>query len=321
MKRIFLCTLLLSPFSLLQAEALKPKTLKEMNLSQKQAKELSSDLPAKAVVVDPFENIWFLGNNFLWKWIPMRNTLEQIKLLTAHPLKNLAVSGENVLVSDDEQIFQIESEPFKVISIPSPGKESRSLAIVGEATDVMYWIKSDGVYEISTAEKTLRKIYTHSVSESEDSKFLFFPENKTLWMTKNKELSYISYGDSRKPKKIGKIEKNITDIQKSHDDVFAMSQHSVFRYTKRAKLIQTIPVNPQRRIVLSSLQPSTHAYIFQDRLFEVHLPSDGKIFHFYLDIGRIHRAKTMSLRDSYLAIILDGNPRVFRFSNEIQRAL
>jgi hypothetical protein len=139
-------------------------------------------------------------------------------------------------------------------------------------------------------------------------------------MTKDHELSYISYGDNKKIKKLGKIEKNIYDIQKAHEDVFALSPHAVFRYTKRGKLIQTVPVNAKRRIVLSSLHPNAHAYVFQDRLFEVHLPSsEKKIFHFYLDIGRIHRARTMSFRNSYLAVILDGNPRVFRFTNEVRQ--
>jgi hypothetical protein len=41
---------------------------------------VNSDLPAKSVVLDESDNVWFLGTSYLWKWVPVRKTIQKIKL-------------------------------------------------------------------------------------------------------------------------------------------------------------------------------------------------------------------------------------------------
>jgi len=293
----------------------KPHSLEEIVMDPHQSQEIASDLPANGLGIDSKENAWFIGTHFLWKWTPERRTIEKITLASSRPLKHITVSEDLIFVSDDSQIFQIEMFPLKITSFPSSDKVSQSLGIIAEQSSV-FWVKTDGLYELSKTEKSLHKIQEHNiVKEEEEQKFTYFPSTKTLWFTKDHELSYLSYGENKKAKKLGKIEKNIDDIQRVQDEVFGISRTAVYRYSKRGKLIQTIPVSSHRRIVLSTLLPNAHAYVFQDRLLEVQMPFDKKEFHFYLDIGRVHKASAMALRSSLLGLVLDGNPRIFQFSN------
>jgi hypothetical protein len=282
-------------------------------MDPKQKEVIVSDLPAKSLAVDAFENVWFLGTQYLWKWSPAKSKVQQIKLVTTLPLKHLKIDGEFVYVSDDEQLFRIEIEPFRVTSYPSSSKNSASLGITGEQNPI-YWIKTDGIYELALEKGEMTRTLNHSLAEFENSKYLYISQTRTLWMLRSHELSYISYGSNKKSNKFGRIDKNIYDIQKSNDDIFAISKFAVFRFTKKGKLIQTVPVKSERRIVLSSLMPNAHAFVFQDRLLEVQVPLEKKTFHFYLDVGRIHKASMMSFRNSYLGLILDGNPRVFELN-------
>lgn len=292
----------------------RPKTLSEIHLDAKHFEEIKSDLPAKSITIDDSDHIWFLGTHFLWRWDPVRNTMQQITLTGQGALKQLAMSGNQIFAASDTQLFQVNVEPFRVTSYPSPNTSSLSLGLVTNSNGT-HWVKTDGVYELSSESTTLKKILNHTLKDSEGGKFLYVPENKTLWFTRNRELSYVTYTSSNKAKKYWKIEKNISDIQRAKDDIYAISKISVFRYNQKGKLIQTVSVNKQRRIVLSTILPNAHVYIFQDRLLEVHIPSEKKNFHFFMDIGRVHKAGNLFIRNSYLSVILDGTPRVFKFSN------
>jgi hypothetical protein len=294
------------------SETTKPKALLEMLLDPKQKKEIQEDLPAKAILIDGFENTWFIGTHYLWKWDGVRKTLDQIKLTTTQKLKNLSYNEDSIFVANDEFLFKLGRDPLKVLSVQNPEKNSHSLAIQCEK-NINYWIKTDGIYKFSDEPLALEKILQHTLRDKPDDKFIFSPDTPLLWMLKNGDLSYIKYTKYKKSGKIIKVANNIRDIQRSQEEIFAISEHLIFRYSKFGKLIQTVPVHSGRRLVLSSLDPRSHMYVFHDRLLEVHSPTSHKTFHYFLDVGHVQKAEKMSVQESQLALILDGNPRFFKF--------
>ncbi len=317
MKNFFIkCILLCNFYSILFASETKPTSLSEITMDSKQIESISSDLPAKSLGVDSFENVWFIGSHFLWKWVPTRQTLQKIKLATELPLRQLFVQDDHIFVSDDESLFYIESNPVKIVSYKSLDENSQSLALDFNA-EHNFWIKSDGIYELSLEENSLRKIHAHNIRFMEEAKYLYIPSQETLWMLRNKTLSCLNYSNFKQSNaSTEKIAEKIQDIQKVGKNIFALSRYAVFRYSESGKLIQTVPVSSTRRIVLSSLKKDSHVYVFQDRLLEVHRPKEEKTYHFYLDLERVHKATTMFFQSAYLGLILDGKPRVYEFSTK-----
>ena len=311
--RKLLIVILLPTLPLIASDK-KPKPLQEIILDPTLKNTLSQDLPARKILLDSQENAWILGTKLLWKWVPKRSQVLQIKLSAkTPPLKLMEIRGDHVFASDDEHIYQVDTDSLQTTRFGSPLKNSLALGLIAN-THALYWVKTDGIYELNNQSKTLQKILIHNFTDEENAKFLYIPTTKTLWILRDHELSYASYGNKNKPIKFGKIEKNIDDIQQVHNDIFAISRTSIHRYTKRGKLMETIPVSSTRRLVLSHFQPNTHAFIFHDRLLELHLPIDKRSFHFYLDIGKVHKADAMSLNQSLLGLVLDGTPRLFQVS-------
>ncbi len=291
----------------------KAAPLIELIMDKQHIADCASDFPVSHADLDSTGQVWFIGKHSLWKWSPSQRTLQQIQLPHSGPLRHLLLRSERIFVSDDKQVFQIEKKPFKVISYPTY-EASQSLSLLGEQSPI-FWIKSDGIYGVDPEKHSLEKFFDHHLNATEDDHYLYLPSMKTLWMTRNEELVFISYGDNGKPKKYGKIEKNIQDIQPVHDEVFARSSNAIFRFNKRGGLIQTVPVNFQRRIVASSFQDYAHAFLFQDRLFEIHLPKDHSVHYFQLDVGYARKVSSLSFSNALISLVLDGKPHVFQFSN------
>ncbi len=164
-------TVFIGSFSPLLADP-KPAPMLEVPMDLQQAAEIAPDLPATAAVLDRSDNVWFIGKHYLWKWSPAQNALQQIKLATKMVLRNLVLRGERVFVSDDKQLFQIETAPFKVISFTSANPKSQSLDILGEQSPI-FWLKTDGIYELSPENGTLAKILDHSLNAVEEAHYLY----------------------------------------------------------------------------------------------------------------------------------------------------
>ncbi len=298
-----------------QLASAKPEIfqLQELSLYPQQIKELEPDLPAQALVVEPTENIWFIGSHYLWRWTPSQQAMKQIKLPTTDLLRHLFIKGRKIFVSDDQSLFQIELEPFKVLRFKAEEKDSSSLALLEEHSS-LYWVKTDGIYSFS-AELGLEKILDHSLTITENAKYLFLSQTKTLLMTRGDTLVTIIYGRDKKPKKAHKLKKNIFDIQYNQDEVFAFTSDSLFRFSNRGSLIQTVPVKTDHQLILAAIQGKAHAFLFQDRLLEMYLPNEDKVLYYYLNFGRVQNAAAISFNSAYLALILDGKPRTFQFPN------
>lgn len=295
--------------SLYSQEKAKPTSLKEIHLDSRQMEEIQTDLPIKEIYVDKSNSLWILGNHSLWKWLPHRSLLHQIQLPTTEKLKHLAGDGDTIFVSNDSNLFQIESKPLKILSIRSPAKETLSLGLQIEEQNI-YWIRSNGIYFYDSNTQKLKKIYDHILLGDQEDKYLFSPENKTLWMLQNNQLSHMKYQKDKKPNKIIKDAKSINEFHINKDEVLAVSDKAIYRYAKRGYLIQTIPVLTNRRILTSTFVNQTHSFTFQDKLLEIH-DDNKKTSHYFLDVGNLERAKSMVLNDNKLAIILDGKPRLF----------
>ena len=82
--------------------------MNEIVMAAQQLQGISSDYPAKSIAVDSNDNVWILGNRYLWQWVPYKGDVQRFKLSTDKPMKNLFVSGEHLFASNNEQIFQLE---------------------------------------------------------------------------------------------------------------------------------------------------------------------------------------------------------------------
>lgn len=307
---INICFNFLTPLAAATPEILQ---LQELPLSSQQMKELEPDLPIQALAVEPSEHIWFIGSHYLWCWTPNQQAMKQIKLPTSSLLRHLFIKGQKVFVSDDHNLFQIEIDPFKVLRFSTEEKDSSSLALLENHSSI-YWIKTDGIYLFSP-DVGLEKILEHSLAFTENAKYLFLSQTKTLLMTRGDNLVTIVYGRDKKPKKIHQLKKNIFDLQYNLDEVFAFTPDSLFRFSDKGSLIQTVPVKTDHQLILAAIQGKAHAFLFQDRLLEMYLPNEDKVLYYHLNFGRVQNATAISFNNAYLALILDGKPRTFQFPN------
>jgi hypothetical protein len=291
-------------------------TSREIILPTFQFAKMQSDLPISAAAIDSGDAMWLAGKQSIWRWQLKSNQLQKIRLvkdLANGPLRDLVIHQDSLFAMTDRDLFQIKFNPLKAIRLKSNNASTRSIGMTPGGKH-LYWITSKGVSAADPVQKTLMHLI-NSPDLARDDKAIFVWENGSLWYSQGDKL-YLRNMIADKPvsKQILITKDKLRNIYRSGDDIFVHTRFSVLRYDLEGNLLQTIPVEGERRLVLMNPSEEAHPYLFSDKLLEVFQLRTKRSLRYQLDIGRVQQATRMVTHGSMIGLVLDGKPRAFQLS-------
>lgn len=278
-----------------------------------QSTSLASDEPFRDLLLEPNGTVWMLGRTSLWRWASETRTLKRLKLGEE---KTIEKAGLSRLGSDGLSLFAL-GETMLVQAQWSEGRVFRyalkpsghALGFTGFGDDFRI-VHTAGLFHFDRYGRTLRPEISKAGFEPTDRP-LFDAKSKSLWVTrKNKLLRY----KDKSPKPI--VTLNATHLLRGlaqvDGELILHTAHAVLLVGSNGKLKQSIPVEGRRKLLTMDVSPETHAYFFDDDLLEVFRPKEQTVRRYRLPLEGEDTVTSVTLRGSFLAVVADGRPRLFR---------
>jgi hypothetical protein len=293
-------------------------TAREIILPAFQFAKMKADLPITAAAVDSGDALWLTGQQSIWRWELKTNQLQKIRLLkdlSSGPLRDLLIHQDSLFATTDRDLFQINFNPLLATRLKSNDIATKSIGMTSGGKH-LYWITSKGVFAADPMQKSLMHL-TNAPDLGREDKAVFIWESGSLWYSQGGKL-FLRNMISEKPisKQILATKEKVKNIYRSGSEIFVNTRFSVLRYNLEGDLLQTIPVEGSRRLVLMNPYEEVHHYLFSDKLLEIFQLKKKKTLRYQLDIGRVQQATRIVAHDSMVGLVLDGKPRAFQLSGK-----
>lgn len=291
---------------------------REIQLPPFQNEQIKSDLPANHIYLENDKTLWIAGQKSLWRWNIVENTLKKIPLLEQEKSNDKlikVVSHENKLyILSKKSVFQLNFDPLKAVKLQSKNAMQFSIDITVGKQGV-YWITNNQIYLVDHNERELKTL-KYPVSISSKDKIYFLPDDKKMWQIKDNGIILHNFNGNYESKVLKRTKSTIRNFSISGSDLFISTKYSVLHYSEKGDLVDSIPVENNRKLILMEQNESKHLYLFSDKLLEVYDMNSQKVYRYSLQLGRVSKAYDISSNKSIVAILLDGIPRIFQLSGD-----
>jgi ligand-binding sensor domain-containing protein len=291
-------------------------TTREIVLPAFQFDKMKQDLPIVSAVMDSGDAMWLAGKQSIWRWQLKSNQLQRIQLVkdgSGGPLREIVIHDDSLFAMTSRDLFQVKFNPLKAIRLKSNGVATKGIAMIPGGRH-LYWITTSGVYAADPMQRSLMHL-TNAPELAADDKAVFVWEDGRLWYSHNGKL-YIRdmIASKAETREILATKQKLKAIYRSGDEIYVHTRFSVLRYDLQGKLLQTIPVQGDRKLVLMEPSEDMHTYLFSDKLLEIYQLQSKKTRQFQLNIGRVQQASRLVVHGTMIGLVLDGRPRAFQLS-------
>lgn len=292
---------------------------RELLLPGFQQEIIQRDYPISDLVINNKHSVWILGQTALWDWNLIGNNLSKIQLLKkpGGHLKQLRRSQQEIFVASDKSLFYIKFNPAKTL-IFKPKNETKKVKSFGIFTHDggVFWIKSRDVWYLNIKNRNLEHWGFHPQIEN-DSKVFFDHLNKKLWVMEDQKLLFHDYEHPKsKFRQSLKVIDRFRGIEMLSRRITLFTQHTILLGDSNGKIIRSIPVEGSRRLVQGQIKANQHTYLFHDKFIQVYKPTEKTSYFSKLETGRVKVANALDAHRSFIALTLDGAPRIFQLEGK-----
>ncbi len=312
-------SLLLNQNMLLLAKKSTPTindSSRRIQLPEDTYEKLLADSPATQIKMGTDHSVWIAGQQYIWRWQYQLNRLQKLRFRNPQekePVKGLTLGHEKIYIGTDKKVHRVNLYPLKVKTYEIDAKGD--LISLNSKNDLVYMTRTNGVYII---DDKIEKIIKHlPFATKTKSKSLYIPDRETLWSAQDTTLlqQFIDQGTPKKRTLIS-LKTPFRGIVPDGEHILAYTPYAILRYNLEARVVQTIPVEGNHKLVSMATEKGYHTYLFSDRVLEKYDLKQEKTKHFYLDIGLAKKITSMSTRKSDVALLLDGKPSIYQLSGK-----
>lgn len=243
----------------------------ETNLELNQSKSLENDAPFSDVALDDQHAAWICGRTAIWRWSMEQKTLVKLPLVDNQndKLSKLITNGSGLYAASDKSIFQIRLNPRKIVRFDHPGEGQGQTLDLYQNNESLWWIHQNGIVQIKSGQE--KKPTTFFAPELKDAEHAVFDAaNLVLWVAKGGRLGVIDFRHST-PKftVVHQAKDGFIGLEQAKGDVFAHTNYTVLRFDAvHRTLSQIIPVEDKKKLLAMDIDGNSHAYLFNDALYE-----------------------------------------------------
>ena len=295
--------------SALRAQAAPETELsREFQLTSTQARKIRSDLPATSIAVDDQQQLWILGQRSLWLWSPQQKRLRQIRALRGKAyaqerFQAMQLRQGRAFVATDRYLLQISFDPLQMLEYAAP-QDDAFLGFVDTVDQTLAFSKHQ-VFRIQPEAEDKELVHQFPTPAKPTDQVL--ERDGTFWRLRGRELSL--NGST-----VFQASSDFVAMTYHANSILAHTKYTLLRFQMSGKVFRTIPVQGDHKFVAMDVAGPRHYFFFSDRMLEVKTEGEQRPRFYFLDIGRVKKASAFVARESTIAMILDGKPRVFQLA-------
>lgn len=293
----------------------------EQKMSHYQMEQIKDELPIQDVWVENQSHVWLLSQSNLWRWDLDAMSFKKFPLasLGNSKLLQLKSDGSSLYVAASDGIFHLAFDPYQVLFYPFPDQQQhlKTITMTGDQ-DHLFVIRENGIFRIQAKTQTLEPVILGLRFLPKD-KVIYSSATKNFWLARHQSLKSLEIRGINTADQITSFTAKhpILDIVHDGKSLFAYTRHAVIQFDARGEPITSIPVEGERRIARMTVGYESHAYMYSDKLFEIFNLSAKTSRQYFVELGKVRTAGSLSLRDDTLAFIADGIPRIFRLPQRL----
>jgi hypothetical protein len=296
--------------------------LSPLSLPGFQQDQLRGDAPFPNVAMDQSGVVWLPGRDSIWRWSTADNTLQKIgpllrKVSQSDRLQHVGSDGTSLFVASNLRLFQVQGTPRRVLMYESnaasdlSASDMKSLGFAGEG-DNFWWLTTRKAYRVDRYGKILKPA-ERRLRLKESDLIAFDPLTQQLWVARDKSVVSLNLKDPKaKPLPVNRTSRKIRGLKYQNGEIWLWTDFAVVRLESDGKRIQTIPVDPGRKLVTIDIKPSKHAFLFDDGLFEIYDLQTKHVIRRMVSTAPI-QAMSVGSEDS-LAVLSGGMPMAFKMT-------
>lgn len=315
MIRIIVTTLILGSYSLLFSN--DGQTIftqaKRIIIDKSKLKLLEDDYPIHDIKVGNNNEIWILGQRYLWQYLTKNATLRQISfteqnLKSSSYFQQLLVNNKYIFVATDKRLYQISNKnQDKIFSYNSLHPNSLTLSLKNE-DEVIHWFLNNNLQTIHKDEKrflSTQKFYSLKPN------FVYLYDENTIFSIDEKSV-FMTNLNNKKSNKILTTQEPLLSIHLKERRIRIISKDKIFVLSHKGKFLQTIPVINGHYILKSSMTKKFDYYLFNDFVVE-RKDSTKKTTEFIkLPLNNIYEVQSLDVKNNTITLLADNKPFIFK---------
>jgi len=312
-------TWFLLTFSFLLAPAaysgeMKPETKQEMKQETKEVSNLEllpsavhrealmEDTPFSSVSLSDTGDVWLAGKHNLWKWNPAQGLLKKMEIPSEGLARVMALTADSAVFQTSKKVYMILDRPVSIKEIYSGSNAAIDMT-------------RDGSLAVGSKQSFLLtqdlKLKTSLSMDLAGCERISLGQNGQIFCGIKGDI-FLARKDLGKMKSILKTKSEIKAFAAMGDALVVASDRAVWAVGADGTLLKTIIPPNGKKIAASFLDPHHHAFLFNDKLFEVNpLETKTKITT-WLSAPQTKVVDDMSYKNGRIGLILDGFPYIFQ---------
>ncbi len=284
-------------------------------LSSYQAENLSKDEPLQDLFLDKSKGVWLLGQKYFWFFHFGSKRLSQIQLPTKASVKpqsmlHLDHKPGQFLIACDDRILLLALSQTKGFTV------EKDIAIA-QAHDLqsvqeqVFFRSPGGLYALDLSDLALRK---YSDLPSGVKQGFYQRESDNYWFRSDNELWLLKALTSKNPSRSLVHHSNFpyVGLFPYRQDQILLTAHTLLQFSSAGDIVQTVPVEGQRKIVQAYMNEEQHSFLFNDGHLEiVDLKKEKKSFA-YLASKIEANVTQFRKRGQFIAFIVNGKVRLYQ---------
>jgi hypothetical protein len=267
---------------------------------------IQSDLPITSLSLGTGGDVWMLGQNNLWKWNPDQGALKKIEIASGGAGKIIAYARDTAILKTKNRVYVIYDNPISIKEIFS-GLNS-GVAISDDGSIVIGAQLSKSV----TSDLQKKTAFDYDLSGCLNFKV---HRNNQVFCQKKGEILLLS-SPKGKSVSILKTKSNVKEFVPFGEGIVVASDRAVWVIDRDGKLLKTIVPGQGRKIATSFFDDQLHAFLFNDKLFEINATDGSSKVSTWLPTPKSVTASDLKFKDGRIAVLLDGFPYVYQLEQK-----
>ena len=277
-----------------------------LRLTPKQESQTSLDKPLSQLLWDPpRNNVWFVGNQYLWKWSVESSELQRVHF-GSKKIENLTLTIDYLWGLRSNRLIRIDKGTLKTRSFDFD-RFGGIKAISTSGPDLLLGTES-GIYTLNTKSNSLKKASEISARKGDQ-----ISSNLEIWRNHN---GLIKQSNVASQKKLLTCRKD-NGIKVLDKFTFYRCGEKIYRLKNTGKLLQVVHNQSISKINNWSIGEKLHSYLFQNGILEVYSLPTQSLSSYQIDMT--HQVKTFEVTDNLLVGLTGSYPFLQTLSHPIHQ--
>ncbi len=278
----------------------------EVPLQEVHRTAIQMDLPFTSLSLGIGGDVWMLGQKNLWKWNPDQGTLKKIEISSEGDGKVISYSRDSAILKTKNKVYVIYDNPVSIKEIFSGANSA--VSITDDGSIVI------GAQNSKIVTSDLLKKSSFNFDLSACMKFIVQRNNQVFCQKKGEIL--LLGGPKSKAISILKTKSVLKDFLPFGEGIVIASDRAVWMIDRDGKLLKTIVPGQGRKIAASFFDDQMHAYLFNDKLFELDATDGSSKITSWLPTPKSVTANDLNFRDGRIGVLLDGSPFIYQLEQK-----